>query len=102
MNDATIQVDPLTHAWNQLAATLERAPNVTNLPRDEVIRLCRCFFYVGAATAIVPVMEGWMTIESGEDIKVLHDVTFSIGEAVTNHPKDSIHQLLATMEAHSR
>lgn len=101
MNDETA-IDPLTENWNQLAAKLTRAPNITTLPREEVIRLCRCFFYVGAASAISPIMQGWFKARNEDDLKLLREITFAIGESITDHHgNDDLGKLLSTMEAHA-
>lgn len=103
MDDTTESlVDPFTHAWNQLAAQLVRAPNITSLPREEVIRLCRCFFYLGASVAIMPIMQGWYGVRNEDDLAMLHEVTFAVGKSITDHKlDDTIGKLLATMEAHA-
>lgn len=94
--------DPLTEAWNQFRAKLMAVPDVTSLPREEVIRLCQNFFYVGAACAITPIMQGWYGAKTEDDLLILREATFIIGESVSNYrPDDTIGQLLTTMEAHA-
>lgn len=104
MGDAVeLGPDPLAETWEELVVRLGRIPARSNLPREEIIRMARSFFYLGVSQAIAPMVQGFGELSRGETtLQTICDVAFAIGDAVTESKVASLPQIIATIKAHGR
>ena len=94
--------DPISDAWNQLAVQLQNAPRVTGLPREEIIRLCHAFFYVGATATIAPILRASIKVYDGGKVHDLQSLICVVADALrAGRSNDGIVQLLTTLKAHT-